>query len=40
MADYLEDPPAVKAIGPHYGLIGKAKLNKKRKIYGPPKEAR
>lgn len=32
-ADYLEDPPAVRAIGPHYGLLGKAK-RKKKMIYG------
>lgn len=32
-ADYLEHPPAVAAIGPHYGLLGKAK-RKKKMIYG------
>lgn len=31
---YLEHPPAVTAIGPVYGLIGKAK-KKKKMLYGP-----
>lgn len=32
---YLENPPAVKALGgPVYGLIGKAK-KKKKMLYGP-----
>lgn len=33
---YLDSPPAVEAIGPHYGMIGRAKLNKKKPIYGSP----
>jgi hypothetical protein len=38
-ADYLENPPAVAALGKEvYGLIGKAQL-KKKMIYGPPKKA-
>lgn len=32
-ADYLENPPAVSAIGPHYGLLGRA-IRKKKMIYG------
>lgn len=36
-ADYLENPPATAALGaPRYGLIGKAKMGKKKPIYGPP----
>lgn len=35
LADYLENPPAVDSIGPHYGLLGKAK-RKKKMLYGPP----
>ena len=31
---YLENPPAVQALGPVYGLIGKAK-KKKKMLYGP-----
>ncbi len=38
-ADYLENPPAVAALGKEvYGLIGKAQL-KKKMVYGPPKKA-
>jgi len=33
LAEYLEYPPAVRVIGPHYGLIGRAK-QKKSMIYG------
>jgi hypothetical protein len=36
LAFYLENPPAVCQIGPHYGMTGKAKINKKVKIYGSP----
>jgi len=36
LAQYLEHPPAVLAIGPHYGMLGRAKLNKKKIVYGPP----
>ena len=32
--EYLENPPAVKALGSVYGLIGKAK-KKKKMLYGP-----
>lgn len=32
-ARYLESPPAVSAIGPHYGLLGRAQ-RKKKMIYG------
>jgi hypothetical protein len=32
-ADYLENPPAVAAIGPRYGLLGRAQ-RKKKMIYG------
>jgi len=36
-ADYLESPPATAALGaPRYGLIGRAKTGKKKKVYGPP----
>lgn len=34
LADYLEHPPAVQAIGEHYGMLGRAMLNKKKKVYG------
>lgn len=34
LADYLEYPPAVVVLGPRYGMIGLAKVNKKTKIYG------
>ena len=33
LAEYLEYPPAVRVIGPRFGLIGRAK-KKKRMIYG------
>ena len=36
LAQYLEHPPAVLAIGPHYGMLGRAKLNKRKIVYGPP----
>lgn len=32
-ARYLRNPPAVSAIGPHYGLLGRAQ-RKKKMIYG------
>lgn len=36
-ADYLENPPATAALGaPRYGLIGRAKTGKRKKVYGPP----
>lgn len=35
LADYLDNPPAVKVIGARYGLIGRAK-RKKKMVYGPP----
>jgi hypothetical protein len=38
LADYLDNPPAVRVIGERYGMLGRAKLNKKTKVYGPPKE--
>lgn len=35
-ADYLEHPPATTALGaPRYGLLGRAKMGKKKKVYGP-----
>ncbi len=38
-ADYLENPPAVIALGKEvYGLLGKAQI-KKKMVYGPPKKA-
>jgi hypothetical protein len=36
LALYLDHPPAHAAIGDHYGMLGKAKLNKKKIVYGPP----
>jgi len=34
-ADYLENPPAVRALhGPRYGMIGKAKTGKRKTLYG------
>lgn len=33
LADYLESPPAVTAVGKKYGLLGQAKY-KKKMIYG------
>lgn len=33
---YYEHFPAEQVIGKRYGLIGLAKINKKKKIYGPP----
>lgn len=35
MADYAEVPPAVKSIGFHFGLIGKAQ-RKRKMVYGSP----
>lgn len=35
LAYYLDNPPATLVLGsPRYGMIGRAKLNKKVKIYG------
>lgn len=46
LAEYLDYPPAVRVLGPQYGLIGRAK-QKKSMIYGsvdgpikPPKKVR
>lgn len=37
-AYYLEHPPATAALGtPRYGLIGRAKMGKRKQVYGPPK---
>ena len=36
LARYLDSPPALEIIGPHYGMLGRAKINKKKIIYGPP----
>jgi hypothetical protein len=36
LSKYLMEPPALYAIGAKYGMIGKAKLNKKKIVYGPP----
>lgn len=34
-ADYLDNPPAVRALGkPRYGMIGKAKTGKRKTLYG------
>ena len=47
LADYLEHPPFERMWGPRYGMIGRAKMNKKKKVYGsasgpiqPPKKVR
>lgn len=44
LADYLTYPPAQHVIGKRYGMIGQAKINKKKKVYGsengPIKEER
>lgn len=34
LAEYLEFPPASTVLGPRYGMIGLAKINKKKKVYG------
>jgi hypothetical protein len=34
LAYYLDNPPAPLVIGPHYGMIGRAKMNKKKIVYG------
>jgi hypothetical protein len=34
LAEYLDSPPAVEVIGPRYGMLGRAKLNKKKIVYG------
>ncbi len=36
LADYLETPPFYLVYGERYGMLGRAKLNKKKPIYGPP----
>ena|ERR1039458_1547428 len=38
LAYYLENPPALWEIGPRYGMLGRAKLNKKKKVYGGPND--
>jgi hypothetical protein len=37
LAAYLDSPPALETIGPHYGMLGRAKLNKKKIVYGKAK---
>ena len=38
-AYYLEHPPATAALGaPRYGLIGRAKVGKRKPVYGPPQK--
>ena len=34
LADYLDCPPFEELFGARYGMIGRAKLNKKVKVYG------
>jgi|ERR1035437_2638150 hypothetical protein len=34
LAAYLDSPPALEAIGPRYGMLGRAKMNKKKIVYG------
>ena len=34
LAAYLDSPPSLETIGPHYGMLGRAKLNKKKIVYG------
>ena len=36
LAKYLREPPALYVLGSRYGMIGRAKLNKKVKVYGSP----
>ena len=36
LARYLDSPPATEIIGERYGMLGRAKINKKKPIYGPP----
>ena len=36
LAAYLESPTATEIIGERYGMLGRAKLNKKKIVYGPP----
>ena len=36
LASYLDSPPATEVIGYRYGMLGRAKLNKKKIVYGPP----
>lgn len=35
LAAYYDNPPAVQVLGKRYGMIGRAKINKKKKLYGP-----
>jgi hypothetical protein len=37
LAKYLREPPALYAIGAKYGMLGRAKLNKKKIVYGKAK---
>jgi hypothetical protein len=34
LARYLDSPPALECIGPRYGMLGRAKMNKKKIVYG------
>ena len=34
LARYLDSPPALEIIGPRYGMLGRAKMNKKKIVYG------
>jgi hypothetical protein len=36
LARYLDSPPALEIIGPRYGMLGRAKLNKRKPVYGSP----
>jgi len=36
LAAYLDSPPATEVIGYRYGMLGRAMLNKKKIVYGPP----
>ena len=36
LSKYLREPPALYVIGSKYGMLGRAKLNKKKIVYGPP----
>jgi len=36
LARYLDSPPSTEMGIVNYGLIGRAKINKKKKVYGPP----
>ena len=36
LSKYLREPPALYVIGSKYGMIRRAKLNKKKVVYGSP----